>query len=247
MPSGRADWLDRLARRAAGNRIQRSPRGGPHRDSDVAGSGDVGEDRFTRATSLKLAVIGAASLSLGLWRAPVARAQSEELARCFELCGASYRERVPPILRRRLRACEREFSPANLAKKPGWRRLRRRLRLTPVGWNSLVDQLRSNCFANARSESRADRKDCEETCERTCPRRSVQSASSTTAPSCQYTPPPKPSPPAVPPAPATEGGYCSDCAKVTPAAFCDPCPTVDTGFSCCALPPVNGKSPCCSG
>ena len=45
---------------------------------------------------------------------------------------------------------------------------------------------------------------------------------------------------------ATEGGYCSDCAKGAPMAYCDSCPTAPSGSVCCYLKAEAGRSPCCA-
>jgi hypothetical protein len=180
---------------------------------------------------------------MGLWKVPGAQGQSKNRAECYAECV----ETGQNALKFALKACQYAHEP-HASYLRGWARVRKLLRLGAFSlvWDVFRMEQANDCYQSAQGEYQRFLNDCIAECKDTCPSpRSLQSASSTTASSCEFTPPAKPSPPAVPPAPAAEGGPCSSCELVTPEAHCDYCPTVDTGFICCALPAVGGKSPCC--
>src|SRR5688572_27190790 len=107
MTRGGGDWLDTLARRSAG----------PATPSPRPTEADPSEDRLSRATALKLAVAGAASLSLGLWRV--------EPAAAFDIggCLAGCLDASDKWLDRQLDACGKVFIPSYFDNDPTWKAL----------------------------------------------------------------------------------------------------------------------------
>jgi len=208
-------WLDRLALRSLARPVQ----GG-----DTHGVALRPEEQFSRNTAIKLALAGAVSISLGLWRTAPVLAQDREA--CFTRCLKEHDEE----LARRINACKVVFQPRVIRRtEPGsWGRLRGffsyggerdvLLGATALQWLcDLKAEHRLGLFKN----------DCYDACEETCRKRSMQSSSGRSAATCEVTPPQHAPPPTVPPIPSPTAGVSAECANCALA-----------GGQCCA-----GKDP----
>jgi hypothetical protein len=234
--SRRGDLLDSLARRSVGARS--FPRARRRRAMDARGGADPQpSERVSRASALKLGAVGGASLLLGLGKGPEARAQTMGLGDCLALCvdGANL------LLKRKADACEDVFLSDTWNETSAWRKFKRSLRYGPytIAWDFWSMSPFGLCILKALADVRSIKQECLERCEDTCPpRRSLQSASSRSAPACEPKPPPKPTPPQIPPPPAQDQLPCPYC-----TARCDPCKTADRGAVCCLE--SNPKGACC--
>jgi hypothetical protein len=223
------DWLDALAVRSATGRPRALSAGTPE-----AGSPPSRDDRFSRATAFKLALTGAASISLGFWKASPALAQDR--GTCFTQCLTDHDKE----LRRRLAACDDVFYPRTFEKTApsSWKRLRAGLFGGERDLAFVAISLDGFCSGKATWDVRQDKKDCYDRCETTCRRRSMQWSSSSSAATCEVTPPHQAPPPTVPPIPhPTEGvaAECANCAAVGGAC----CSGTDPTHLCaCANPAI---------
>ena len=212
------DWVDALARRTAGDVVPSPPLAKP----DVAAF----DDRFSRTTSLKLALAGVASLSLGIWPAPRARAQgggdcftqstAQGRGECFTKCLECHEKE----LQRRFRSCEDVFAPRQF-KKSDWRLYVGLFHSVYIGakrdyvLGALV--LQGLCYDKALWDVGGEKNHCYEGCEAGCRQRSVQSSSGRSAATCEVTPPSHAPPPTIPPIPNPTEGVAVECANCSMA------------------------------
>jgi hypothetical protein len=200
----RADWLDRLALRSVERPVQ---------DADAHEMTLGSEEQFSRKTAIKLAVAGAAALSLGLGTAPAARAQDR--GKCFTDCLKTHDEE----LARRIRSCGDVFQPRHLERAATAREKDRQYlsRIFSFGGERDLEiaaaWLLGLCDQKAEYEVRRAKEDCYGGCETTCRQRSVQSASGRSAATCEVTPPPHAPPPSIPPIPNPDSGIAAECAN----------------------------------
>jgi hypothetical protein len=222
MTRDRTDWLDRLALRSLPQ---------PVRDDHRLES-EVGEEQFSRNVALKLALTGAAALSLGLGTAPAARAQDR--GKCFTDCHDTHEAE----LERRIQSCNDVFEPRKF-KKSDWRLYVGVFHAVFVGakrdYVLAGASLTGLCILKARWDVGGDKKHCYEGCEATCPRRSVQSSSGRSAATCEVTPPPHAPPTTIPPIPNLTSGVAAACANCT-----------QTGGECCPSDDPNRLCTCAS-
>lgn len=190
------------------------------------------EPRFSRRSALGLGVLGAFSVSMGLWKAPTANAQSLSREECIALCLDS----TDAILERRLESCADVFEP-NATYQRGWARFRTLFRAGPLSWVwDTSKMLRAdNCYREARNMVQELRNQCFQACQDNCPRR-LQSAT-TSHQACEYRPPRNPPPPKIPPPPpiSPPSSQPSNCSTLAPP-----------GAVCCLLP-SGDEVPCYTG
>lgn len=197
----RRDWLDTLARRSIGGALgmARTPEGG-------SGPGD---ERFSRGTALRLALVGAASLPGGLWKVSPALAQEGD--ECFTKCLTDHNKE----LKRRLQSCDDVFQGYRRTPPKSWARIKY---LFPILRVPAYDTLAALCYRDAADELRRAKNNCYDGCEATCrTTRSLQTRSSAT---CEATPPRKAPPPKIPMAPDPQDAPCWACAGLC----CGSCP-----------------------
>lgn len=224
------DWLESLALRSVGvrssslPRMQRTPQHG------------APSERFSRATAVKLALAGLASLAFGTARVSPARGAARD--ECLNAC---YRKHVDAA-DRGIRVCadiysdRKSFFNTPVGTWARWRHIIKR-----GGWNFIGDVARRSLWeaceslAIRRMEKGMER--CEDACAETCPNAGDRSPSGlSAAPSCRGTDPPPPHTPALPPPPGIPTGVppsgedaCLNCMSV--GGVC--CPTsVDPFFLC---------------
>lgn len=201
MRNRRSDWLDAVAMRLAG--------GGSAPTPSLETPND--DDHLSRARALKLAGVGAASLTLGLWRtSSPARAQGQE--GCFTWCFDAANKR----LNRRLASCDDVFKPSTFG-GASWRKVLTVNLFPPatqVQWGAAA--LTGLCYAKARFDSERDKVDCYDQCEDRCRKRAAESRSrdGRLSTPCDVTPPPKLQSPKPPPAPNSTQDPCLACAQV---------------------------------
>jgi hypothetical protein len=193
------DWLDRLARRSVGCAHSQSDK------SDRAPGSD--DERYSRATAVKLAAAGFASVSLGLWRAVPAIAQDE--GDCFKECNS----RFDKFDLEWYRACTNKFRPAlpALTPKPRWKQV---LGYATFPVTTVQESLAAACYLAGDAVSRQAREGCWRNCEQTCRKRQSRSLQASRQ-ACEPTQPPKnytPAPP--PPAPSMTADPCWSCVGV---------------------------------
>lgn len=167
------------------------------------------EDRFSRTSALKLAVVAAASLTFGLWRAPAVRADPTN--DCIAGCVDAYDE----YLRLRYVACGDGYTRFVRGGGP-WRTAL--VSTLTLGYSIPRLFLYVNCRQKAREETNQLRRECVYTCERVCRKRatrSLQTANGATQ-ECKPLPPPRKKPPAsFPPPPAPpKADICLECMSV---------------------------------
>lgn len=231
MPNtGTNDWLDGLARRSVARRASRV---------STPPALEPGDERFSRATAVRLGALGAASLALGAWRAPEARAQEAE--GCFTECVRKHDE----ALKQDIAACYRVLAPRTWETAPySWKRVGRLFRLgfTSMWFDIAAASLAGLCVGKAEYERRRELDDCERSCENTCRTRSLQRVSDVQAEVCRGTEPERNETPKFPPAPrASSEDACWACAQVPNCICCgpfvdgEPCGTIDASVGCEAL------------
>jgi hypothetical protein len=232
MPStGPNDWLDGLALRSVTRRASRV---------SAPPALEPGEERLSRAAAVRLGAFGVASLALGAWRAPEARAQGAE--GCFTECVRKHDQ----ALKKDVDACDRVFFPRAWDETaPGtWKRFRRSFRLGVT--SAVVDMTAASllglCVGKAQLERRRELDDCERSCESTCRARSLQGVSEVRAEACRGTEPKRNETPKFPPAPhASSEDPCWACAQVPNCVCCGPfvdgvpCGTIDSSIGCDAI------------
>lgn len=220
----RRDWLDALAQHTAGRVVPGAPA-----THDVTASDD---HRFSRTTGLKLALAGAASLSLGLWNAAPARAQTRE--GCFTGCLTEHDKE----LKRRLQSCRDVFHPGMKKKWAQYSGF-----FPPISQIAIARAaLTGFCYAKAAHDVAGDKDDCYENCETGCRSRRVQSASSfavANAPTCEATPPHRAPKPEIPTPPNPENDVCAIC--MGQGNVCCPGGSIAAGGLCACAPP---ETPC---
>jgi hypothetical protein len=197
----REHWLDRLARRAVRPPV-------PLATEPLASTGD---ERYSRGTAVKLVVAGAASLSLGLWRATPGEAGD------FGDCVENYC-RIPAakVMKQLRLACDDIFKPEVLyADRTGWQKLKFLAMFPPrVGWTIAGATLTGYCYAKNDFFVEKWEKGCYEECKQNCEgRRALQSASFSRQ-VCEAAPPPERSTPKPPPAPNFTEDPCWSCNQV---------------------------------
>lgn len=208
------DWLDRLAQRAGGGRpsAAREPGAPSHPD-----------ERLSRTAAVRLALVGLASVSLGLWRAPEGRAG--DLGDCLNQCG----ERYGAAYKRDLAACANLYQDEiyRTTKPNSWARLKAVLGQTP--WQFVTGMAKDALLAGC--EMRAGRvfdeglDRCDAACRETCPRVSPPTARFSQSRSrrtkvCRPTTPPRSQRPELPPAPNPANDPCAGCNASTSCACC---------------------------
>lgn len=219
MRGGHREWLDALARHIARD-VGPTP---PTSESDAVASD---EERLSRATALKLALAGAAALSLGLWNPAPARAQDR--GECFTRCLDNHERE----LKRRLQSCNDVFRPRQY-RDSDWRLYAKALFPPTLQLTYAGVSLTGLCYAKARLEVGGDKSDCYDRCEDTCRTRSLQSDSSSArplAPTCEVAPPRKAPAPEVPTPPNPDNDLCLTC--MGQGGEC--CPGGTSGLCACA-------------
>lgn len=222
MRGARRDWLDALARRTVGGM---NP-GAPAKPGVTAS-----DDRFSRTTALKLGFTSATWLSLGLWQASPARAQTRD--GCFTECFKTHEKE----LTRRLQSCDDVFKPRQYF-ATDWRLYAGSLFGGTRDQRLAGGALAGLCYAKARWEVGGDKNDCYDGCEETCPSRRVQSVSSFAGalePSCEVTPPHKTPPPEIPTPPNPDNDVCLIC--MGNGNVCCPGGSIEAGGLCACAPP----------
>jgi hypothetical protein len=167
------------------------------------------EERYSRGTALKLAAIGAASLSIGFWR--TTPAEAGEYGDCVEEC----RKVSDKTLRKLFRACEDVFKPEVLYDHyPGWKKVKFLAMFPPrVGWSLAGTTLLGYCYLKNQHFVDKWEKECNDECKRECKGRALQSASSARQ-VCKAPPPPKHESPKPPPPPNQSYDPCAACNAV---------------------------------
>ena len=219
MKGGRHDWLDALAYRSPRRVIASTP---PRTDGV--------DDRYSRTRALKLALVGATSVAIGLRAAP-ARAQTR--GECFTQCFEKY----DTELVRRLNSCEHVFAQPGVSRS--WAAFGNSL-VRPFAVARLA--LLGICYAQAASEVSGAKHQCNARCEQTCFSRRAQTVSSFSdalEPTCEVTPPHKAPPPEIPTPPNPDNDVCSICAGQ--GNVCCPGGSVEAGGLCACAPP---ETPC---
>lgn len=219
MSRPRPDWVDRLARRAAGHAAT----------ADTSASGDA--ERLSRATAVRLALAGVASLSLGVARTRPAQAAEW----CFTDCLQSYDAQ----LERRLTSCDDVFRRTSVW-GADWNGLFHYLSIAlNLGRAYVANQLLQHCYADAQAELDRWRNDCYRRCEEGCRHPSGRSLQGVTGPrqTCKAPPPPEEEPPEVPPAPQPDEDPCWSCAAVG-GVVCGVC---SDGVTCSCATPCEGE------
>jgi hypothetical protein len=227
------DWLDVLARRSVREVVgvrELEPTSNTSRD-----------ERLSRESVLKLAVAGAASLSLAAWRVPRAEAASD-LSECLTGCKEDYNE----ALARQLRGCAAQAE--RWKAKPGrawdviWR-----FTFYPVQF--LNDASHAACDVVAWRSTEGRYRECRQNCADSCAgsgSRALQASRQT----CEPTPPPPPYTPAPPPAPnhtETPCWACQEAGGICCGPFTgDPSTGVFTPCAC-ANPSVGCEAYGCGG
>lgn len=218
MTGRRQGWLEAVALHFAGGRTGSA--------RTLEGGSAAGDERFSRAVALRLALVGAASLSLGLWKASPAAAQDR--GDCFAQCLEDHDKE----LKRRLQSCNDVFRGYRRTPPGSWARIKY---IFPFGRLIAHDTLAALCHRAAADELRGAKNDCYEGCETTCrEQRSVQSASGRSVAACEVTPPPKAPPPTIPPIPSHP-----------PSEACAACN--QNGDKCCGSCPGNPLAAACVG
>ena len=240
MRSPRHDWLDSLARRSAEG-VRTTARVQPRPLPDRVGG--PGASRVDRRSALKLALAGAASLSLGLGKIPVARAETRDdcIGRCYQ--------KYVDAAERDIATCNHFYAGAkDWNGGTAWGQFKR---LVDQGaWKFVKDvtneSLRRTCIHKAENTFKKGLDKCDDACTETCGPRSLQSASSAAGPrtTCHGTsPPPTSPPPQVPPAPNPADDPCAACATVG-GLCCGPAPLGKPPCGCAGYFPADGSDPC---
>lgn len=218
MTRRRGEWLDRLAMRSLSR---------PVKESSERSSSIETHERFSRATSVKLAVAGAASLALGGWRATPLRAQGPAgYAECYEQCEDTHDKDLDS----RIDAC---YSLVGGKRSAAWDRLLAGALVPPA---MALNALAGACLMKEAAGNRLDRAKCRRGCAEGCRRRALQSSRSLQGRSgatCEVTPPRKGSPPTIPPAPNPADDPCGACNQ--------------NGDKCCGSCPQNPLAAACVG
>lgn len=218
MTGRRDDWLDGLAHRVVAPATEPAPR-----TPDPAGS----EERYSRGKAVKLAIAGAASLSLGLWKA--APALAEDRAHCLARCFDTYEK----DLERRIESCALGWFALS-----GWGGF---LGTYYLGPQPVITGGAGLCFMAEYAKTLYQRGKCTDHCQESC--RPTQSRSlQVFRGTCEVLPPPKAEPPQVPPPPPTKSGECLNCESV--GGIC--CPPAGEPLCACATPGVPCSEYGCS-
>lgn len=217
--------LERVARRVAAGRQtlpRRRRRGGSRTLVDVPSAERAPERHYSRGAALKLAAVGAVSVSLGSWRAGPAQAQQLSKSGCVAGCLDAYER----DLAKRVDGCIDRYA-APYFNSPGWSRFLRSFDRFLPGIDYVVSGgLAEVCMEGARAVEVANRERCLSKCEKNC-----QAAASA---ACAVVPPPKapPPPPVPPPAPDDPCAACNEvggyCCGTCPGQDYAPCLTVLT-------------------
>ncbi len=213
------DWLDRIARRSAG--------GVPSAVRESERATDLTDERFSRATAVKLAVAGTASLALGAWGAP-ARADEGDFGQCLQDCfGGNDR-----ILKEQERACLDVFAPKSFFLAPGWRKFRELFRAGAFSaWKDLVtSSLAGACVMQQQADAKNENDKCLPYCKQRCGQRALRATQGIAASRqvCEPPPPPPPETPKPPPPPNASENPCWACVAGSPDAICCICPGTDS-------------------
>lgn len=230
MTPGVSAWLDRAARRLAGERDQGGrfqPRSAEVTLSDAVGDS---EELISRETAVKLGLATGASLMLGLWGASEAKALDRD-----ECIGACYDR----VLERSLKDtgfCRRLYNDA-VWKTDGssWARIHEIL--NEGGWGTLrkitQQSLAEACESVVAKRAVNGLEKCDDACRVVCGR--ALAGRSSRRQVCKPPPPPKSYTPAPPDPPNMTDDPCSACTQV--------------GGLCCGpfkLDPVTGKFQICA-
>lgn len=177
-----------------------------------------------RNAAVRLALVGVASVSLGLWRTPEGRAGDlgDCLNDCLDRYGAAYK--------RDLASCRHLYGATWTSKANSWARVKEILNKSP--WEFVTGPIKDALLAGC--ELRAGRAfddgldRCDAACRETCPRstrvsppsaRFSQSRSRRTK-VCRPTTPPRSQRPGLPPVPNPAGDPCAGCNASTSCACC---------------------------
>jgi hypothetical protein len=222
----RQDWLARLARRSAG-----APLGSTSGPPSAAVSS---EDRFSRATVVRLAVAGAASLSLGLWRAPPLYA--EDRGHCFTGCI----DRHQAARSKAFEACEDFYATSQLYKKPAWK-VALLTTFNPIVFTANGATLL--CVIGVGAIYRASEENCIRHCRETCRKTQSRTVQSRFRSMCEVTRPPKADSPPIPPPQDASVDGCLICHGG--GGFC--CAPCGNGQVNCATPCPSDPEGCPEG
>jgi hypothetical protein len=189
------------------------------------------DERFSRATAVRYALAGAASLSLGLWRVP--EGQASDFDDCLRKCYSTHDDEAT----QEIAACRRQV-PKWVRKPPrSWERIREVLGNSPWEFLNNVTEaaLEEICETRAQKRYLKSLDDCDDACGKTCRRTQSRSLQGLFRSTCRVTPPPPAKPPTIPPAPpeppeppepgSEENDYCK------PGGACE-----QVGGKCCGPP-----------
>lgn len=224
----RTDWLDRLALRSCEAAL-----GGAEAAAPPAESALEETEGFSRATALKLGAVGAASLSLGLWKAPLSSAYSAE--ECLQDCNEGY----DLLLRKGVDACESVILGLD-GSESAWTRALTHL-LAARSWRAAEFQY---CKTKARLNAELKRQQCISFCA-DCERkkRSLPSAKQARQGQCRPPKADKPQAPIPPPPPAGSFDACLNCKQA--GGECCGVGTEPGSICACASPDITVPDKCC--
>lgn len=216
------DWLDVLARRSVRGRA------GGAREPEPPSTTSI-DDGVSREGVLRLAVAGAASLSLAAWRVPGAEAGSD-LGECLTGCKEDPGGH-DDALKRQLHSCNTQTQAWKANATPAWDVV---FRTSFYRTQALSDALQILCALRAWRSVERDYKKCRNQCYNDCAGSGLRSLQASRQ-ACEPTPPPKkPYTPAPPPAPNMTADPCLACNQVG-GMCCGPFkPNPDGSFQPCA-------------
>lgn len=228
------DLLDTVARVVArtdgvGSAGRHKANAGPANGQETAP--DQSQERYSRASAMKLALVGGASLSLGLWRVSPARA--DELSNCLTGCVNEHNEK----LQREITACHTTFRPRAFYAEGPWAQFKvmfRRGHLTFYK-DVVAYALSAICVEQKTQARQEEKKTCLENCEKDCQKSQFRALQNGPAVGgvCKPTPPSKQAPPTVPSAPDPSSDPCGACNE--------------NGDMCCGSCPGNPLAAPCVG
>jgi hypothetical protein len=238
-------WLDGLARRSVRPRHPTTARRATSRRKPadtVAPAAEMDSERYSRAKAFKLALVGAASLSLGLGRVAPSHAQSRDecIGRCYDKYIAA--------AERDIAACKHLYRDEKwtMTDAGGWERFKSLLEAGGWGWvkQQVVQAQRDLCITKAGNVFKRGLDRCDDACAETCPRsaRAPQGLGGARQ-LCRAPDPPKSTPPTPPPAPTAANDPCAPCAA-TGGTCCGPAPPGGPPCGCATYDPDGPVTPC---
>lgn len=241
-PQGR---LDRFARWSAWPRLNKTAR--TTNRQPLAGRSspahEVHTQRYSRTRAVRLATLGAVSLSLGLGRVTPSHAQSQ--SDCKTQCYDKYLDRN----QRDIAACGRLYRYERWQQTdPGWERFKAVVKAG--GWSFvrgwIHDQVIQGCYQRASNAALEGFERCDDACEETCTKSLTRSpqGSGMTNQTCHAPDPPKSTPPTPPPAPNPANDPCAACNTQPGAICCGPAPLGKPPCGCASYDPDGPETPC---